>query len=189
MDGKRFLRGHEVEDVSPDELVAYEGNAKRHTREQLDAVEASVREFGFRNPVLAWHDADGRAVIVAGHARCEVARRLGMPTVPVLWVDDLDDARRRALTLADNQTTMMTGWDADALAAELDALSGELDMGALGFGDLTDDDFSLSDGDDADAPDGGATLTARFDNARDLGACVDQVRELVEARGGRVSVR
>lgn len=150
MDGKRYLRGHEVEDVGPDELVAYEGNAKRHTREQLDAVEASVREFGFRNPVLAWHDERGRAVIVAGHARCEVARRLGMPTVPVLWVDDLDDARRRALTLADNQTTMMTGWDADALAAELDALSGEMDMGSFGFdldgGDEPDDRYSQNVG-------------------------------------------
>lgn len=82
MDGKRYLRGHEVEDVSPDELVAYGGNAKRHTREQLDAVEASVREFGFRNPVLAWHDERGRA---AGKFKylCPLDKRMRRKVMPL----------------------------------------------------------------------------------------------------------
>nr|WP_314638687.1 site-specific DNA-methyltransferase [uncultured Olsenella sp.] len=130
---KRPYDGMEVERVPLAELRPYDNNAKRHTREQLDAVEASIREFGFRNPILAWHDADGVPEIVAGHARAKAAQNLGMSEVPVLFVDDLTDAQRRALTLADNQTTMMTGWDEDMLAYELDVLSQEFDMQDFGF--------------------------------------------------------
>ena len=122
-------------------LRAYEGNAKKHTREQLDAVAASIEEFGFANPVLAWHDDRGEAVIIAGHGRVEAARKLGLGEVPVVFLDHLDDAQRRALTLADNQTTMMTGWDMDTLKEELDALVGSFDMGDFGF----DFNFDLGD--------------------------------------------
>ena len=123
----------EVVRVPISELHGYEGNAKKHTREQLDAVRASIREFGFVNPVIAWHDADGKAVIVAGHARCEAAKAEGLTELPVVFVDHLGDAQRRALTLADNQTTMMTGWDPEQLKAELDALADEFDMEDFGF--------------------------------------------------------
>lgn len=122
----------QVEMVPLTELRPYDGNAKRHTNEQIDAVEASIREFGFRNPVLAWHDGD-TPVIVAGHARCIAAKNLGMDTVPVIFVDDLSDAQRRALTLVDNQTTMMTGWDFDQLSYELETLEPEFDMSDFGF--------------------------------------------------------
>lgn len=128
----------EVVRVPLAELHGYEGNAKRHTNEQLDAVRKSIAEFGFVNPVLAWHDAEGRAVIVAGHARCQAAKREGLAEVPVVFVDHLGDEQRRALTLADNQTTMMTGWDMEQLTAELDALADWFDMGDFGFG-LDDD--------------------------------------------------
>lgn len=141
----------QVEMVPLSELRPYDGNAKRHTNEQIDAVEASIREFGFRNPVLAWHDGED-PVIVAGHARCIAAKNLGMDTVPVIFVDDLSDAQRRALTLVDNQTTMMTGWDFDQLSYELDTLSLDFDMSDFGFevdgnidwssvGDLSEDTF------------------------------------------------
>ena len=127
----------QVEMVSLSSLRPYDGNAKKHTSEQIDAVEASIREFGFRNPVLAWHDGE-EPVIVAGHARCIAAKNLGMGEVPVIFVDDLSDAQRRALTLVDNQTTMMTGWDTDALSYELDSLSDMFDMGDFGFPDYSD---------------------------------------------------
>ena len=130
----------QVEMVSLSELRPYDGNAKRHTNEQIDAVEASIREFGFRSPVLAWHDGDD-PVIVAGHARCIAAKNLGMGEVPVIFVDDLSDAQRRALTLVDNQTTMMTGWDFDQLSYELDVLANDFDMSDFGF-DSQEIDFS-----------------------------------------------
>ncbi len=132
----------EVVRVPVGSLRAYEGNAKRHTREQLDAVEASIKEFGFANPVLAWHDDRGEAVIIAGHGRVEAAKALGLDEVPTVFLDHLDDAQRRALTLADNQTTMMTGWDMDTLKAELDALGDSFNMGDFGF----DFNFDLGDG-------------------------------------------
>lgn len=122
----------QVEMVPLAELRPYDGNAKRHTNEQVDALEASIREFGFRNPVLAWHDGD-TPVIVAGHARCIAAKNLGMGEVPVIFVDDLSDAQRRALTLVDNQTTMMTGWNIDQLNYELDTLADDFDMSDFGF--------------------------------------------------------
>lgn len=123
----------QVEMVPLAELRPYDGNAKRHTNEQVDAVEASIREFGFRAPILAWHNEDGDAEIVAGHARAKAAQNLGMGEVPVIFVDDLSDAQRRALTLVDNQTTMMTGWDDSQLDYELDILSDDFDMSDFGF--------------------------------------------------------
>lgn len=125
----------QIEEIDIDCLVPYENNAKEHTRAQIDAVEASIREFGFRNPVIVWRNADGMLEVVAGHARITAAKNLGMRKVPCVSCDDLSDAQRRAYTLVDNQTAMMTGWDGDMLAYELDVLSDEFDMTSLGFTD------------------------------------------------------
>ena len=142
-----------VERVAIGALKPYDGNAKLHTREQIDAVEASIKEFGFGNPVIAWHDESGDPVIVCGHARVTAAKNLGMDAVPVIYRDDLTDAQRRAYVLADNQTTMMTGWDPDQLAYELDTLAESFDMGDFGFdvegsfdaiGDLMTEEFSAN---------------------------------------------
>lgn len=125
----------QIEEIDIDCLVPYENNAKEHTRAQIDAVEASIKEFGFRAPVIVWRNADGMLEVVAGHARITAAKNLGMKKVPCVSCDDLSDAQRRAYTLVDNQTTMMTGWDSDMLAYELDVLSDEFDMTSLGFTD------------------------------------------------------
>ena len=138
--------------VPIDELKPYENNAKKHTNEQMDAVEASIREFDFTNPVIAWHDEDGRPVIVAGHARAEAARRQGLNAVPVIFRDDWDDAKRRAYVLVDNQTTMMTGWDEDLLSYELDTLADVFDMDDFGFGESIDfTDLSSMSGESAES--------------------------------------
>lgn len=134
----KYLHAQEPQMVPIDELKVYDGNAKKHTRAQLDAVEVSIKEFGFRGFVIAWHNEDGVPEIVAGHARTTAARNLGMDAVPVVFCDDLTDSQRRALTLADNQTTMMTGWDEDQLAYELETLSDAFDMGDFGFGESVD---------------------------------------------------
>lgn len=127
-----------IEEIPIEELVPYENNAKKHTREQIDAVEASIKEFGFRNPVIVWRNADGRPEVVAGHARVTAAKNIGMKKVPCVSCDELTDAQRRSYTLADNQTTMMTGWDDSMLAYELDTLCGEFNMADFGFGDSID---------------------------------------------------
>lgn len=125
-----------VESVPLSEIKPYDGNAKKHTNEQIDAIENSIKEFGFSNPIIAWHNEDGVPEIVAGHGRAIAAKRLGIDEVPVIYVDDLTDAQRRALSLADNQTTMMTGWDMEQLGYELDTLEDMFDMEDFGFDPL-----------------------------------------------------
>ena len=176
-----------VEQVPLGTLKPYDNNAKKHTEEQLEAVKNSIREFGFRNPVIAWHDQDGRAEIVAGHARCKAAQELGMDEVPVVFCDDLTDAQRRALTLVDNQTTMMTGWDEDALAYELDVLSGDFDMADFGFDLGAAEDFAMPD--DSPLEDDGVTVVAKFADVDGYRAAIDAITEAVQANGGEVSIR
>lgn len=127
------LRDVEAQLVPLDSLKAYDGNAKRHDSDNIDAIANSISEFGFRNPILAWHNEDGVPEIVAGHGRAAAAKRLRMEQVPVIFVDDLTDAQRRMLTLADNQTTLMTGWDDQTLQEELDALRSQFDIQDFGF--------------------------------------------------------
>lgn len=137
------LRDVEAQFVPLASLKAYDGNAKKHDSDNIDAIANSISEFGFRNPILAWHNEDGVPEIVAGHGRAAAAKKLRMEQVPVIFVDDLTDAQRRMLTLADNQTTLMTGWDDQTLQEELDALSDLFDVDDLGF----DAEFAVSEGD------------------------------------------
>lgn len=129
-----------VEQVPLASLKAYDGNAKKHDNANIEAIANSIEEFGFRNPIIAWHNEDGVPEIVAGHGRAAAAKRLRIETVPVVFVDDLSDAQRRMLTLADNQTTLMTSWDFGQLDTELDALSDLFDVVGLGFEDIQCDD-------------------------------------------------
>lgn len=131
-----------VEQVPLASLKAYDGNAKRHDNRNVEAIAKSIEEFGFRNPIIAWHNEDGVPEIVAGHGRAAAAKRLRIETVPVVFVDDLSDAQRRMLTLADNQTTLMTGWDFGQLDTELDALGDLFDVAEFGFSDIQGDDES-----------------------------------------------
>lgn len=139
-----------VDWVPTADLVPYAGNAKEHTDEQVGEICESIREFGFSDPVGAWHDQDGRPVIVEGHGRVMAARELGMETVPVVWLDHLDDEGRRAYGLVHNQLTMGTGWDEDALAAELASLE-DIDLGDMGFDGMLAD---LGEPGDGTAPGG-----------------------------------
>ena len=132
-----------VEQVPLSSLKAYDGNAKRHDNRNVEAIAKSIEEFGFRNPIIAWHNEDGVPEIVAGHGRAAAAKMLRIETVPVVFVDDLSDAQRRMLTLADNQTTMMTGFDFDQLNEELDALSDLFDVTSFGF-EVQESDIDLS---------------------------------------------
>jgi DNA modification methylase len=107
-------------------------NPRTHSAEQVAQVAASIRAFGWTNPILVGADND----VIAGHARLLAARQLGMKEVPVIVLGHLTEAQRRALVIADNQLPLNAGWDEDALRIELQALqeSGfELDL--LGFDD------------------------------------------------------
>ena len=128
VDGERKML--EVRNISIDEIKPYENNPRRIGPEAVKAVAASIREFGFKVPVVI----DDDMVIVTGHTRVLAARELGMHEVPCIVVDDLTPEQIRAFRLADNKVSELTNWDIDRLAVELEELSEiEIDMTSLGF--------------------------------------------------------
>jgi hypothetical protein len=133
------------------DLIPYARNARTHSDDQVAQIAASIREFGFTNPVLT----DGANGIVAGHGRVLAARKLGLADVPVIELAHLTPAQRRAYVLADNKLALNAGWDADLLRlelAELQDLGFDLDL--TGFdadeiaGFLAEPTTGLTDPDD-----------------------------------------
>src|SRR5579862_5952198 len=97
-------------------LIPRVNNPRTHSREQVARIAASIREFGFTNPILVGADDD----IIAGHARLLAAEKLGMKEVPVIPLRGLSPAQRRALVIADNQLAIAgAAWDEDLLRVEL----------------------------------------------------------------------
>lgn len=112
------------------ELTPYANNARTHSAEQVAQIAASMREFGFTNPVLV----DERGWIIAGHGRVLAAAGLEMTEAPTITLAGLSEAQRRAYVIADNKLAINASWDADMLKVELEALHAlEFDMGLLGF--------------------------------------------------------
>ena len=135
-------------------LVPYARNARTHSDAQVAQIAASIREFGFTNPVLV--DAEGG--VIAGHGRLLAARKLGMTEVPTLELAHLTPAQRRAYVLADNRLALSAGWDEDLLRIELGDLQAEgFDLALTGFdlGEiasyLADPTTGLTDPDDIPA--------------------------------------
>ncbi len=128
------------------DLIPFEQNARTHSPEQVAQVVKSIREFGWTNPILVGPDR----VIVAGHARLEAARALGMTEVPVIVLPHLSVVQRRALVIADNQIAANAGWDEEVLRGELQVLEAEdFDMSLLGFS--KDELAAIEDGGEAEA--------------------------------------
>jgi 3'-phosphoadenosine 5'-phosphosulfate sulfotransferase (PAPS reductase)/FAD synthetase len=109
--------------VQLSELKPYERNSRTHTDAQINQVIASIREFGWTNPILI----DEAKMILAGHARTEGAKRMGMTEVPCLPLVGLTEAQKRAYIIADNKLAENAGWNEEMLASELAALK-ELDF-------------------------------------------------------------
>ncbi len=121
-----------IEHRPPGELKPYACNARTHSKKQVAQIASSIEQFGFNNPVLI--DKDG--VIIAGHGRVEAAKSLGLEAVPVIRLEHLTDAQRRAYILADNKLAEKAGWDREILAIELQNLMAEeldFDVAITGF--------------------------------------------------------
>lgn len=103
-----------IERISVEALIPYARNSRTHDDAQVAQIAASIREFGFTNPVLI--DADDG--IIAGHGRVLAARKLGLPDVPCLRLSHLTEAQKRAYVIADNKLALNAGWDDEMLAAE-----------------------------------------------------------------------
>jgi len=116
--------------VPTDSLIPYVRNARTHSPAQVDKIAASIREFGFLNPIIT----DGQSGIVAGHGRVMAAQKLGLDTLPTIDAAHLTEAQRRAYVLADNRTALDAGWDNDLLKIELQDLEAEgFDLSLTGF--------------------------------------------------------
>lgn len=114
-----------------DRLIPYAKNARTHSDQQVAEIAASIRAFGWTNPVLV----DGEDGVIAGHGRLLAARKLGMSEVPVIELSGMSDTEKQAYIIADNKLALNAGWDKDLLAlelADLDAVG--FDLSLTGFG-------------------------------------------------------
>lgn len=155
MSGGTGLREYALRPVAA--LVPYARNARTHSPAQVAQIVASVREFGWTNPVLI----DEAGGIIAGHGRVLAAQQMGVAEVPCLVLAGLTPAQRRAYVLADNQLALNAGWDEALLAQELAALEAvDFDLDLIGFGSAEIDRLlawdDLEDDDEAGGGDGGS---------------------------------
>lgn len=127
-----YMKEREIQYCNPEELIPYEKNP-RDNRAALDAIELSIEEYGFTNPILV----NEEKVILAGHTRREAAILAGLEKVPYIVVDGLTEAQQKAYRLADNKLSELSIWDEDLLKEELeDLLDEDYDISLTGFSDV-----------------------------------------------------
>ncbi|MBR2215973.1 MAG: ParB N-terminal domain-containing protein [Selenomonadaceae bacterium] len=133
----------DMELISIDKLIPYANNARTHSKEQVKKLRASLREYGFVNPVLIDRDFN----ILAGHGRVMAAQEEGIKEVPCVFVDHLTETQKKGYILADNRFAMDAGWDEEMLRVELESLQNmDFDLSMTGFTDIEIKDiFELED--------------------------------------------
>lgn len=127
-----------IEYKSLDEIMPYERNP-RNNDESVKLVANSIKEFGFKQPIVV----DAAGVIVCGHTRYLAAQELGLEKVPTVVADDLTPYQIKAYRLADNKTAEHSNWDYSLLDLEINELNMEFDMSDFGFDDYEDQDLEL----------------------------------------------
>lgn len=141
--------------VDMDKLIPYVNNARTHSKEQINKLRASIREFGFINPVIIDRDYN----VIAGHGRILASQEEGIDKVPCVFVDYLTDAQKKAYIIADNRMALDADWDEELLKIEIESLKDDdFDLSFTGFdeselldlfgddskGKVEDDNFDLS---------------------------------------------
>lgn len=134
-----------------DELIPYVNNSRTHSDMQITQIAASIKEFGFTNPILT----DGDNGVIAGHGRLMAAKKLGLDKVPVIELNGLDEIKKKAYIIADNKLALNSGWDQELLLLEIENLKlNDFDIGILGFDNSellrSDIDYSVLDGQSID---------------------------------------
>lgn len=119
-----------IEKLPIDLLVPYARNSRTHNDAQVAQIAASIREFGFTNPVLI----DEKSSIIAGHGRVLAARKIGLGEIPCIRLSHLSDSQKRAYVIADNKLALNAGWDDEMLRLELaDLKAADFDLSLVGF--------------------------------------------------------
>ena len=137
-----------IQEVAVNKLIPYAKNSRTHSAEQVAQIAASIKEFGFRNPILV----DGVGVI-AGHGRLLAAQKLGLDKVPTIDCSDMTESQKKAYIIADNKLALNAGWDNDLLKLEIGDLQEEnFNIDILGFDiselNFTEVDYSILDDED-----------------------------------------
>jgi len=126
----RINKQTQIEYLTIDSLIPYARNSRTHDDGQVAQIAASIKEFGFTNPVLI----DGEGGIIAGHGRVLAARKLSINEVPCIRIDYLTETQRKAYIIADNKLALNAGWDDSMLLLEIQELeAAEFDLTLLGF--------------------------------------------------------
>ncbi len=112
------------------ELIGYVNNSRTHSEDQVSQIAASIKEFGFTNPLLL----DESSGIIAGHGRLLAAQKLNLDEVPTITLAGLSESQKKAYVIADNKLALNAGWDDELLALELSELKdGDFDLSLIGF--------------------------------------------------------
>lgn len=146
-------------------LIPYANNARTHSEQQIDLIAASIKEFGWTNPVLV----DGDNGVIAGHGRILAARKMGQTSIPCLELSSLSEAQKRAYVITDNKIALNADWDDDILRSELKELvQSDFDVSLLGFDskELNDllEDFHYKDDSPAAVDEKKYLLMIEYDN-------------------------
>ena len=129
----------EVTYLATTDLIPYVNNARSHSDQQVAQVAASIKEFGFNNPILI----DEHNGVIAGHGRLAAAQKLNINTVPTILLEGLSEAQRKAYVIADNKLTENSRWDFDLLSLEIEQLKDlDFDVALLGFSEVELDGIS-----------------------------------------------
>jgi site-specific DNA-methyltransferase (adenine-specific) len=120
-----------IEEVAVNKLIPYAKNSRTHSEQQVAQIAASIKEFGFRNPILV-----DKFTLIAGHGRLLAAQKLGLEKVPTIDCSDMTESQKKAYIIADNKLALNAGWDTAMLTIEMKELQEEgFDLDLLGFDD------------------------------------------------------
>ena len=135
---KNFQKLRNYKTVNVLDLQPYSMNSRTHSEQQINQIINSIKEFGFTNPCLI----DEKNNMIAGHGRLEAAKKMGFTEIPCIVIDNLSEAQRKALIIADNKLALNAGWDIGVLKLELEFLeSNDFDLTLMGFDQAELDDL------------------------------------------------
>ena len=154
----------QIEQIETNKLIPYARNSRTHNEAQVAQIAASIREFGFTNPVLIGNDND----IIAGHGRVLAARKLELEEVPCIRLSHLTETQKKAYVIADNRLALNAGWDEEMLKLELkDLMNQGVNTEVLGFSE-EEIAYMTSDGSESETLTSEETSRTPKDNAESV---------------------
>ena len=171
-----------IEYVPIDSIKPYSKNAKLHPAEQIEQIKASIKEFGFKDPLATWHGE-----VMAGNGRLQAAKELGMKELPIVRLDDLTDEQRRAYALVHNKLTMNSPFDDGILSEELENIL-DIDMSMFDLGEVLLPEPNMTELDDETTKEN-IILTINIQNVDDFETLKEEIEKLIEGKNITMAVK